>query len=249
MIRELLEKGPLVIAHRGDLFKSPQNTSHSFLSAMEYDIDMIETDLNMTKDERIVIIHDQRVDNTSNGTGRVMDYTLKELKKLDFGSWMGEGFSGERILTLEEFIELTIEKIPALNLEIKNCPIKYGGIGERVISVLREYDIIDRVVISSFDHALIRRVKEIESNVVTGILYQAGLIDHITPAREAMADALHPDHSCVDADMVRAAREAGLYVNVWTVDDEERMEELVRMGVSGLISNVPDRLSRVVKGK
>jgi glycerophosphoryl diester phosphodiesterase len=108
MIRDILEGGPVVIAHRGDPLAKPQNTRAAFVSAMQYDIAMIETDINMTKDGVLVVIHDQKVDNTSNGTGKVFDQTLSELKELDFGSWMGEPFGGEKILTLEELIELTM---------------------------------------------------------------------------------------------------------------------------------------------
>ncbi len=249
MIRELLKRGPLAIAHRGDPMKRPQNTRSAFLSALTYDIDMIETDVNMTRDGHLVIIHDQVIDNTSNGKGEVYSYTLAQLRKLDFGSWMGTGFADEVILTLEEFIELTRDKGIGLNIEIKNGPRRYDGIEKKLISVLRDTKTADRVLISSFDHAAIRRVKEIAPDIVAAILYSGGLIDQIGPARLAMADGLHPEYSLVTEDLVAAATRAGLFVNVWTVDSEDQMARMAAIGVTGIISNYPERLVGVIKGK
>ena len=246
-VKELLKKTPLAVAHRGDPLVKPQNTKAAFLSAMEYEIDMIETDINMTKDGVLVIVHDQKVDNVSDGKGWVVNFTLDELKKLDFGSWMGPGMGPERILTLEEFIELTRDGVDGLNIEIKSGPVKYDGICEKLVSILEDRDMIDRVLISSFDHLLIKELKEMKPELLAAILYNAGLIDHITPAKSAMADGIHPEHAQVTADTVKAARDAGLFINVWTVDDEEDMKRMIDLGVTGLISNFPARLCQVIK--
>jgi glycerophosphoryl diester phosphodiesterase len=249
MIRDILEKGPIAIAHRGDPLAKPQNTRSAFVSAMQYDIGMIETDVNMTKDGRLVVIHDQKVDNTSNGTGKVFDHTLSELEEFDFGSWMGEAFGGERILTLDEFIELTREKVPSLNIEIKNGPIHYPDIEEKTISIVKKYDMVDRVIISSFDHFALRKIKEIEPKVLTAILYHGGLIDEITPAINANADAIHPEYTLVTKETIKAAKDAGLFVNVWTVDDEADMKDMIDIGVNGIITNFPEKAARIIKGK
>lgn len=249
MIRDILEGGPIVIAHRGDPLAKPQNTRAAFVSAMQYDIGMIETDVNMTKDGVLVIIHDQKVDNTSNGKGKVFDHTLSELKELDFGSWMGEAFGGERILTLEEFIELTKDKVPSLDIEIKNGPLHYPDIEEKVISIVKKYDILDKVIICSFDHFALRKVKEIEPKIFTAVLYHGGLIDEITPAKNANADAIHPEYTLVTKETIRAANDAGLFVNVWTVDDEADMRAMIDIGVNGIITNFPEKAARIIKGK
>jgi glycerophosphoryl diester phosphodiesterase len=247
-IKELLKNAPLAIAHRGDPLVKPQNTKGAFLSAMQYDIDMIETDINMTKDNELVVIHDQKVDNISNGKGWVIDHTLGELKKLDFGSWMGPGMGPETILTLEEFIDLTKDDIAALNIEIKNGPIKYKGMDEKLIAILESCDMIDRVIISSFDHELLKDLKEKKPELLTGILYNAGLIDHIKPVKDAKADAAHPDHAQMTADNIKAIKDAGFLINVWTVDDEEDIKRMIDLGVSGIISNFPGKLCEIIKG-
>jgi glycerophosphoryl diester phosphodiesterase len=248
MIRDLLKHPPLAVAHRGDPMKLPQNTRSSFLSALEYDIDMIETDLNMTRDGRLVIIHDQVVDFTSNGKGEVNSYMLADLRRLDFGSWMGPGFSGETIMTLEELLDLVKGRDVALNIEIKNGPRIYEGIEEKVVSILNDLSAADRVIVSSFDHTTIRHIKEIAPNVLCGILFSGALIDPITPARLAGADGLHPEYSSVHEPLVSAALSAGLFVNVWTVDSEEQMKRMAALGVTGILSNYPERLVGVLKG-
>jgi glycerophosphoryl diester phosphodiesterase len=247
MIRDLINTRTLAVAHRGDPLVKPQNTESAFRSALTHDIDMIETDINQTKDGVPVIIHDQSVDHLSNGTGRVVDMTLKELKKLDFGSWMGEAFAGERIMTLDELLELIEGTDVALNLEIKNGPVQYPGMEKNVLAAVRDHNMSERIIISSFDHRFIKNIKSIEPKVLTGILYHAGLIDHISPAKDALADGLHPEHGTVTQELIKDAKKAGLFVNTWTVDDEARMRELSDMGVSGIISNFPKLLVETIK--
>lgn len=249
MIRDLLKHRPLAVAHRGDPMKKPQNTRSSFVSALGYDIDMIETDLNMTRDGRIVIIHDQVVDFTSNATGEVCSFTLAELRRLDFGSWMGEAFSGERIMTLEELLDLVKDRNVALNIEIKNGPRRYEGIEEKVVAVLRDLSAADRVIVSSFDHATIRHIKDIAPDILGGILFSGAFIDPITPARLAGADGLHPEYNSVHESLVSAARDAGLFVNVWTVDSQVQIRRMAALGVTGILSNYPGRLVEILKGK
>jgi len=247
MIRDLLKRAPLVVAHRGDPMKRPQNTRSSFLSALTYDIDMIETDVNMTRDGRLVIIHVQIVDFTSNATGEVRSYTLADLRGFDFGSWMGPAFSRETIMTLEELIDLVKDRDVALNIEIKNGPHIYDGIEEKVVAILNDFSFSDRVIISSFDHTAVKRIKGIAPGVLCGILFSGGFIDPITPARLAGADGLHPEYSWVHEPFVSAARAAGLFVNVWTVDNEKQMRRMADLGVTGIISNYPERLVGVLK--
>ncbi len=248
-IKELFKDAPLAIAHRGDPIVKPQNTKGTFLSAMEYDIDMIETDINMTKDGELVVIHDQKVDITSDGSGLVIDHTLSELKKLDFGSWMGPDMGPETILTLEEFIELTKDGVAALNIEIKNGPLKYKGVDDKLINILESCDMINRVIISSFDHKLLKDLKEKCPELLTGILYNAGLIDHIKPVKDAKADAAHPDHAHMTAESIKALKDEGFFVNVWTVDDEEDIRRMIDLGVSGIISNFPGKLCEIIRGE
>jgi glycerophosphoryl diester phosphodiesterase len=248
MIRDLLKQGPLAVAHRGDPMIKPQNTRSSFLSALAYDIDMIETDVNMTKDGHLVVIHDQIVDFTSNGKGEVAGYTLAEIRRLDFGSWMGQSFSGERIMTLPEILDLVGERDVALNIEIKNGPRVYEGIEEKVIATVNESGAVDRVIVSSFDHRSIKKVKGLAPRILCGILFSGAFIDPITPARLAGADGLHPEYNWVREELVTAARAAGLFVNVWTVDSEQQIQRMAALGVSGIISNYPQRLVATLKG-
>ncbi|MDE6273604.1 MAG: hypothetical protein K2L87_00965, partial [Clostridiales bacterium] len=155
----------LVAAHRGNSKYFPENTLSSFKSALTLDVDMVETDIHMTKDGELVLMHDHTVDRTTDGTGEVRSLTLAEIKKLDAGSWKGEQFRGERVPTFEEFLELFKTKKEMLfNIELKDYPMEYGEFAfrscDKIIAMIEKYGIGERCVLNSFSGELLEYIDE-----------------------------------------------------------------------------------------
>ena len=220
-------KKVLCIAHRGAYAYAPENTLKSFKMAIEMGADMIELDVHLTKDRQVVVIHDDTIDRTSDGSGYVKDYTLEELKTFDFGE-------GEKIPTLAEVFELAKGKV-GVNVEIKQYNME-----KEIVDVIRKYNMEKDVIISSFLHPTLVNIKNLEPTLRTALLFTARPINVVRLAKEARAEFLHPYFETVDEIMVKEAVSAGIGINVWTVDEEEDIERMIKMGVTGIITDVPD---------
>jgi len=217
-------KKPWCIGHRGASAVAPENTLKSFKMAMQLGADMIELDVRLSKDRRVVVIHDAEISRTSNGTGFVRSYTLAELKKFDFGE-------GEKIPTLEEVLELTKGKI------LVNIEIKEPDMVKEVVKIIEEFNAEDQVLVSSFIHPVVLAVKKLNPEIRTGVLFGCRPINPIRLAREAQADFLHPYHEAIDEAMVKEAHAEGIGILAWTVDSENSIKRLMRLGVDGIITN------------
>ncbi len=236
-----------VIAHRGVSSISPENTMIAFERAVEIGANAIETDVQMTKDGHLVLIHDERLNRTTNGKGWVKDFTLAEIKKLDAGSWFSSIYASQTIPTLDELFTLIKPTNLWLNLEIKDGFILYPGIEEKIALKIKEYQLEDRVIISSFNHYSVVKIKELASELKTAILYMEGLYQPWTYAKQIGAMALHPSKELVFPEIIYGAHQVGMKVYPYTVNDKEEMKTLIRMGVDGLITNYPDRLLLLLK--
>lgn len=231
----------LRIGHRGAAGTHPENTLTSFRRAVELGCDGVEFDIHRTKDGHLVVIHDAVLGRTANGTGFVRDLTLAELKQLDAGAWKGAQFAGEQIPTLRELIEATPPEFK-LFLELKAGTIHYPGIEEDVLREMRETGAEARFQISSFDHKALYRFHELAPSLPLGMLYSENLLDPVGMARAIGAQALHPAWEWVTPDLVRAAHEAGLQVNTWTVNLPPVIAMMKMCGVDGIMSDYPDRI-------
>ena len=235
-------------AHRGASGYFPENTMLAFIEAVEMGCDGIETDVQMTRDGVLVLIHDERVDRTTNGSGQIKDYSYAELCRLDAGLWYGAGFAGAKIPTAEELLLLARNTGIGLDFEIKNGVIQYKGIEEKLIELIYCYGWQERVILSSFNHYSMVHCKEIAPDLKTGILYMEGLYRPSLYARTVRADALHPYLYAVNEEIIREAHSEGLLVNAFTINDLATMRRFVRMGVDGIITNYPNRLRPVIGG-
>ncbi len=216
----------LRIAHREASAYEPENTLRSFGKAVEMGTDMVELDVRKSLDGRLVIIHDSRVDRTTNGKGQVRMKSLVELKELDAGM-------GERIPTLEEAVECVAGRTK-LVIELKE-----DGLEDRVIRVIKEFGVTDDVFVVSFKPVRLRAVKELEPDLKTGLILFAS-VDPLGAARKCGADAVAPFRWFITRKLAERARAAGMYLFTWTVDEKERAERLRDMGVSGIVTNRPD---------
>jgi len=239
----------LNIAHRGFSGKYPENTRRAFLAAVEEsNCDGFESDVHLSKDGEPVIIHDDVLDRTSDGKGFVGEQSFADLRKLDMGSWKGREFTGERIMHLDELLELVLSGGKLLNLEVKNYEVFYRDIEEKVIGRIRAMGAADKVFLSSFNHISMKRCKEIDPGIPAGLLYGQPLVEVEDYASRHGLDALHPRISCLrySPDLAERAHKRGLKIHVWTVNTEEDMLFCLDKHVDSIITNYPDRLSGII---
>jgi len=234
-----------IISHRGANKVAPQNTLPAFQKAVAMGADGFENDVHLTKDGFVVICHNYDIDETSTGHGLIADMTLEELRRYDFGSYFSADFAGTPIPRLEEFLDLC-GGMKVVNIEIKS-PQKKNDIVRKVIGMVKDFGLFDRLIISSFDLDVLTECKDVDPACKTGILYSPNepFADDISDdmaafARKYKADALHPFFGCVSEDYVEEAHAAGLLLNPWTVNSERALESLLKWGCDGIITDVPD---------
>ena len=212
LYRRAREAGaPLVGGHRGNPAEHPENTLASFRSAIDLGVDMIECDVHMSADGELVVIHDHTLDRTTNGSGLVAQHTLAELRELDAGG-------GERLPVLAEVSQLARDRV-GLCVEIKQIPIPYPDLEEKLLAQLRDLDTLDQTAVVSFHHGAVRRLKELEPRLAVGVLEGARPIDPVGILRSADAEIYSPHYGAMDPELVEQVHAAGGVVGVWTVDD------------------------------
>lgn len=237
------------IAHRGSSGSYPENTRIAFEKAIDARSDMLEMDCRLSRDGHVVILHDERLDRLGGVRGTVQGKTIQQLKKLDAGAWFKKKFKGQRILTLEEAIEIVNGRAD-LNLDIK--PVLRGALGIeiRILFVLTHYDYLSRTLFSSFDYRSLRRVRELAPEARIGLLYGAGVKDDpIQVAEELGANSLHVQKELVSPDFLDKSARSGLRTFVWTVNELAEMEKFLAMGVDGIVSDFPERFWKIRPGK
>lgn len=233
-----LKKHPLVIAHRGGSKWAPENTIAAFAKSLDAHADGVELDIHRCKSGELVVIHDETLERTTDGKGFVKDKTLDELKKLSAGRWFDEQYAAEKLPVLDEVLKLANGKM-IVNIEIKNSPIEYPGIEDDLAKVLQNYKYPDKILISSFDHELIRRVHQKMPQYEVAFL-DAGIVADVGDYADKIgAKAWNAGFSELRADAVERAHKAGLAVNVWTVDGHKKWNEAVDMKVDGIVTDDP----------
>jgi glycerophosphoryl diester phosphodiesterase len=248
---------PLVIAHRGGAGIAPENTLRVFEKAVNLGVDVLEIDVRGTRDGAIVVIHDATVDRTTDGTGRVGEMTLTELKKLDAGHGFspdgGKTFpyrgSGVTIPTLEE----VFRAFPEMKFNIEPKPGS-PSIVKPLCSIIREHGKSDSVVVASFSQSILDEFRNECAGVATSAsttevgkfltMYKTGLTRSFNPVMQALQV---PVFTGVTREFVEAARERNLKVHVWTVNEIAEMERLLEAGVDGIMTDYPDRLLSLIK--
>jgi glycerophosphoryl diester phosphodiesterase len=235
-------------AHRGASGYYPENTVLSFEKAIELGCSGIETDVQMTKDGVLVLIHDEMVNRTTDGVGFVKDYTYSDLAKLDGASWFSNDFKGLRIPTIDELIYLVKDRNIIINFEVKTGIVQYEGIEEKLINTIYKYNLQDRVILSSFNHYSMVKCKEISSEIKTGLLYMEGLYKPEQYAKSVGADALHPNFYALNNELIKIIKTAGIGINTFTVNDANYMKYFYQAGVDGIITNYPDKFKKVMEG-
>jgi glycerophosphoryl diester phosphodiesterase len=235
------------IAHRGASGHAPENTMAAFRRAVELGASFIETDLQITRDARVIAMHDFTLERTTNGNGQVHLLTLEQIRALDAGSSFDHGtakFAGERVPTIEEILEFAKTHDVILFLEIKSGPA--WGVEHAVVAALRDHNASARVVILSFDPAALDAVHRLDSTLMTGLLCEHPSGDLVERTVRAGARQLVARGDLITPDVVEKAHHAGLQVVAWTINEPEQMRRLIATGVNGIISDYPERVLDVL---
>jgi len=235
--------GARVIGHRGASGSAPENTMASFKRAHELGADMFELDIHRAADGVLVVIHDDDTERTTGVPGKVAEMTSAQIAALDAGSWFSKDFAGEPIPTLRQVLDWAKDKIQ-VNIEIKS-----DGCEEGVVAMVNEFGMKDNVIVTSFEHSFLKKIKEMDPGITTGALTRdiidLGDIDKIIEA--CAPDALNPRYIMANKKVIRRAQERGLSVNIYTVNDPITMNRLARDGANGIITDHPDVLIEVLK--
>ncbi|WP_339235809.1 glycerophosphodiester phosphodiesterase [Paenibacillus sp. FSL R5-0517] len=236
-----------IIAHRGASAVCPENTMSAFERSLELGATGIETDVQMTSDGRLVLIHDETLSRTGGAEGWVKDTSYDQLRTRDAGSWFHADFAGERIPSLEELFKLVQGKGTLLNLELKNGIVSYKGMEEKVIQAIRDWNLEQQVVLSSFNHASLVRCKRLAPEIRTALLYMEKLYRPYDYAAKLEASGLHPYKLAVTQQDVSATLAHGIVTYPFTVNDPAEMQAMIDMGVQGIITDAPDVLASLIK--
>ena len=248
----------LILGHRGASAYAPDNTRAAFELAVKMGADGVETDIHLTKDGIPVIQHNYEIDHNSDGTGYVEEMTYEELLQYDFGSWKGEEFKGERILTLDEALEIAKRSMRLINLELKQTKHVDSPIVEKTLELVKKHKMTDRVLFSSFDHRLMQKVQQLCPEVLIGALYdetevrQNNISEILKDAPQYVADLgfdfanPHVDYLCEEG-IVERYEQKGIGVAVWTVDKPYIARQCVKRGVKCIITNKPDIILKAVR--
>jgi glycerophosphoryl diester phosphodiesterase len=240
-------KRPLIIAHRGYRAKYPENTLASFSVALDIGVKMIELDVMLTKDRKMVVIHDATLERTTDGHGQVNGYTLKELKELDAGSWFHPRFAGERLPELEEVLDLVSDHA-LLNIEIKSNAYEAhhppDAIEKQVVDLVRRKNALTSVLISSFEWKILENVASMEDAPAIALIskYPAEG-DNAKLCIRLKAFSWHPNCRELKYDQVKIMREEGIRVFPYNVDSPGEYQRMIQMDVDGVITSDPPLLS------
>ena len=242
-----MTKLPLVWAHRGANVVAPENTLLAFEEAIKAKADGIELDVQLTKDNVMVICHDEKIDRTSTGKGWLKDYTFEELREFNFNVQYPE--LGEvKIPTLEEVLQLIKPTNLTIDIELKTSVFYYDHLEERVMDLVREYEMEDRVNYSSFNHYTCLNLLKLDMKAEVGFLYWDSPIDFPDYAYKYHAKAINPAFFNLHLpNAVNRAKELGLRIYVWDVDTEEQVLECIKLEVDAIIANDPAMVKRVYK--
>ncbi|MEU9501086.1 glycerophosphodiester phosphodiesterase family protein [Streptomyces sp. NPDC048196] len=256
---------PVTVAHRGASSYAPENTLASIDEAARLGFDWVENDVQRTKDGELVILHDNSLARTTNvkkvfpdrSPWNVSDFTLKEIEKLDAGSWFGAKFEGERVPTLEDYMDEVEENDQSLLMELKS-PELYPGIERQTLRELRRAGWLDRehvrhrLIIQSFNADAIKTVHTLRPDIRTGFLGNPSVAD--LPKYAKYCDQINPVHTAVTPQYVaavhglRGPHRRALDLYTWTVDDAATAVKVAGLGVDGIITNKPDVVREAVEG-
>lgn len=245
LLATILERGrqrqPLIGAHRGASARAPENTLAAFRAALDDRAELIELDVHVTRDGRLAVIHDETTGRTTGVDGVVAKLTMAELRALDAGRVMGGAWAGEPAPELGDVFALARGRVP-INVEIK------GGMATLpvLIACLEEHGMMESVIVSSFDAAIVRAATALRPSLLAGLLVDEPVSDPLALARAIGAALLHVEHSAITAELVALLHQAGLGALAWTANDPVEMRRVQALGVDAMLSDDPLLLRQTI---
>lgn len=227
---------PLIEAHRGDSSNAPENTLSAFERALRLGVPWIELDIHPAKDGTLMVIHDETVDRTTDGSGAVGDLSADELSRLDAGRRFSPAYAGERIPRFRDVLEKVAPTPARINVEIKASP-RGMDVPRAVVRLLCEFGKQREYVVSSFDVQSLLDVRAVDAQVPLALIGRAPEV--LTQAERHGFPWIHGAHRTVTGEVIARAHARGIRVNVWTVDDAERLPFWSGAGVDKLCTNRP----------
>jgi glycerophosphoryl diester phosphodiesterase len=235
-------KLPKIIGHRGAAAYAPENTLEGIHTAADMDVRWVELDVKITKDQVPVLFHDERLDRTTNGTGFIAEVTYEELRELEAGSWFSDSFAGIKIPTLEEALEVLIDRDLGLNLEIKACPGREAETAEVALDFLSHvWDDHERLLISSFSTVSMDVAIDMAEDWHRGLLLPEEWPDDWEElVARIMPSAININGNACSKHQIEVLKEIGKPILAYTINDPERARLLQSWGVDGFFSDAPD---------
>ncbi|MFD1039210.1 glycerophosphodiester phosphodiesterase [Virgibacillus byunsanensis] len=230
-----------IIAHRGASKLAPENTMPAFKLAYRLDAEGIETDVHLTKDNIPVLIHDELVNRTTNGTGYIKDYTYDQLKQLDAGSWFNSKFAGTTILTLEEFLQWAQDKSLYLNIELKNNKIDYENLESIVYDMVNYYQIAKQTTLSTFNPTSVRRMEFFRNTMGVALLVSKKKHNLVSYAKELGASAIHIKYRLLSPQLVEQCHREDMIIRVYTVNRLTHIMQSFTSGCDSIFTDVPHK--------
>lgn len=225
------------LAHRGLSASFPESTAIAFQQAARLACWGVEFDVHLTKDQQLVVIHDESIDRTSNGTGFVKDLTLAELKNYDFGSWFEAKFAGEKICTLAEVLDIFKDTKHQINIEIKSDIFEYPGIEILVAHAIEKFQQNERIIVSSFNHETIARFQQIQPNINCALLF-ASLITNLDDyVQKFDCQAIHIPYYYGMRSIIQRMIQQGVIVRTYTVNNKKIAQQMEQLGIDAIFSD------------
>lgn len=235
----------LNFAHRGLSSQYPENTMIAFEKALEVGADGIELDVQLTKDKEVVIFHDDTLERLTNGTGTLTNFTLAELQQLSIDSQKSEEVSGQQIPTLREYLKWVSHTELLTNIELKTASGEPTGLEQKVLELIELFNVKEQIIISSFHVENMTRVKQLDSEIQTGLLVIDCDEETVQKAVELEMDYLHPLASRLDETVIEHISKLGLKMNAWTINEVSDLQKANTANLYGIITDYPDRLKEV----
>ena len=228
-----------IYGHRGSSGTHPENTLLSFQAAHKAGAQGIELDVQLTKDLVPVVIHDERLERTTNGIGFVKDFLYEDLVRLDAGQAFSNRFQGTSIPSLKSVLEWITSTSLILNIELKNGLFPYEHLENKVLDLLTHYQLCDRTIISSFNHYSIQRLAQKTSKVETAILLMEKLVEPWDYLQRVGANSIHIEWSAIDEFFITNTQKRGIPVRAFTVNESYQINSLRKAGCSAIFTDFP----------